>query len=309
MNRSATDALPDRDVGVMRGNNDRRGILRAGMSGLVSLLGICGGCESIIDTGSLVPPMAPRNIAVPGAPDQTGRTESDERSETLAIRILRIPPSSDVLDRAFGDGDPSGMDPDVRRRLADNGIRVTEFLGSEPAKRLIESVRPSAVDQVAMRADIDAGKETRLPLKPGRCGDLPLHHPNGTPHVAMVRGEQGLVGRRLSYSQHIFGIDRLADNFDGSIPIRIEPRIEYGLNRPQFASTSVAIRIDHGRQNWTLDDLAVDWAAAPGRSLLIAATDPPRGLGAAMFCDGTSGVGSEISDAPKRRAVLMTVNR
>lgn len=189
--------------------------------------------------------------------------------------------------------DETAVDPDLRRILLANGIRVG-FVASEERfrQRLTDStieqdVVETFLSQASVASDVSRGKK-RIPMRLGHRYELPLRQPIAGSHVALVRADGETIGRTLSNAQYFLAVTPTQASGIKQVDLRFRPEIQFGDARQKWTSSDTAVRIDTRRDVWSLPELDLTVTAKEHDTLVIAATSPAVGLAKHMLMGNDS---------------------
>ncbi len=228
-----------------------------------------------------------------GPPDDLTRlTLPSLAKDTVVLEIdfVRVPEArKGFASRFWPEVDEQVLDNDVRRRLADNGFRGG----------VIGQVLPTALQEVLDEAPSTKGPNGTTMIRPGDqvvARSQRLHSRAGHPAKIMVRSDKiaklaalmrdsdgHIHGRSLPEATLLFQV-KSHPLGSGDVELTLTPVIEYGQPHPRYAVQQGVWSIDAtSRQTEVYDDLKITLKFAPGQSLVLTATEPPRGLGQQFF--------------------------
>lgn len=190
--------------------------------------------------------------------------------------------------------DESVIDLSTRRALHSNGIQCGVLVGEMPQvvrdrlKELNAKDPGNSMERLGLAAEVSsdtqrlhchAGKRKDLSLRPGLSGTLTILHTRD----GIIHGN--------TYEQPRVLMDLRATPLgDGRARLKLVPEIEHGEPQEVFLNspTQLAQRTDVRRRQQRWDYLAMETTVAPGQFIFCTLTDPPRGLGQALFSTRTS---------------------
>ena len=192
--------------------------------------------------------------------------------------------------------DETIVQPELRRELLLNGLRVGRVVRGERLHQRLDSLRVEKnqlddfLTQASVASEVSHGGQ-RYPARIGRRFELPLHQPIEGSHVSMVRMNGELFGRTLQDPQFLFAVTPSMGASSAEIQLRLRPEIQHGHMRQHWVSSDAALRMESRRETWSLEELDLELTGSEGDAFLIGATVPRVGLGKQML----SGHGSDNS--------------
>jgi hypothetical protein len=182
----------------------------------------------------------------------------------------------------------------TRRALHANGVQCGLLVGEMPhvvRARLKELNAPSlgnSLERLGLAAEVSsdtqrlnchAGRRKELSLRPGLAESLTILH--------MKDGS--IQGNTYSHPRVLMDL-RATPLGDGRAKLKLTPEIQHGEPQEVFLTSPnlIAQRTEVRRKQQIWDYLAMETTIAPGQFFLCTLTDPPRGLGQAMFSTRTS---------------------
>ena len=136
--------------------------------------------------------------------------------------------------------------------------------------------------EAAVASEVSHGRQ-RIPMRFGRRYELALRQPFEGTHTALVRSQAETLGRTLNNAQYFLALTASPADTAQKIRLRIRPEIQYGAAKQKWVSSDSAIRIDTLRENWSLEMLDINLAAAAGDTIVIAPDTPTHGLASKML--------------------------
>lgn len=190
--------------------------------------------------------------------------------------------------------DETCIDPSTRQNMLRNGIRVglvnneEEFRNrlneDEQERDLVETFLAEA----SIASDLAHGSQS-MPMRLGRRYELPLRQPFEGSHVAMIREGDELIGKTMQNAQYVLALTSSRGKTPDQIELKLHPEIQHGDTVRKWVSSDTALRIDSRREAWQLECLNLHLNAKEGDLLVIAPTQPLRGLAKHML----SGIGQD----------------
>ena len=260
----------------------KRGTIRLIAALVVSLIGLATGCahlspEQSSDKQVLSPPkMAPDAVVIHAV-------------------LIRFPEDQAA---ALGDiwrgVDETIIDFKTRRELLANGLQCGVLVGEMPQvvrARLKELNSPSAsnsLERMGLAAEVisdtqrlhcHAGRRKELALRPGLSESITVLH---------VRDGQ-IQGNTYTDPRVVLDL-RATPLGDGRARLKMTPEIQHGerIETVRVSPNKTAHLPDVHQRQQVWDYLAMDVTLAPGQYFFCTLTDPPRGLGQAMFSTRTT---------------------
>jgi len=231
-------------------------------------------------------------------------TSATKRGNRLPSR--RLPPDAVVLDVAFvrfpasdaakyeaiwNAANEQGLDTELRRELATNGLRVGVF-GQQVPTQLRELLdQPANLSQSMTQVgegDLDlASSRQHLPV---RAGHRTIITASGVlKSLPVLLSEEGTVrGHQLQDARCIFSLKAYPQG-DGGAKLAMTPEIEHGESKTRWGGTEGMLIHQVGQDRLVLDRLRWEAALRPGQSLLISGSSEIKGLGESFFTQKTGG--------------------
>lgn len=248
---------------------------------LTAAIAVGGGCALLtLDE----PPAEP--VRLPPA-----RMSAD--SVVLEFMFVRMPVSeSAAYEEIWSAADEQGLEADLRRQLADNGLRcgvlgqdlpaVLRERLAEPANSLVErsediDTSDVEVDRTARRKQCRAGRRAKIVVSK-------THE-----SLSVLTSEGGVVrGRLVEKAQCLFALKPYPQG-DGRVKLDMTPEVEHGDVKQQWVGGNGTMMHRMGKERIVLDTLRIVTTLAPGQSLMLSATGDARGLGDHFFVETAGG--------------------
>lgn len=217
------------------------------------------------------------------------------RSVVLQVEFLPIrgeQSESEEQDSLWQWVDETVIDPSIRRRLTDNGLRAGRVINIERFRRRMELLKPKqdVVDQfltdAAVASEVSHDRR-RIPMRLGRRYELPLHQPIRGQQVALVRFDDQTIGKTVRDPQYLFAMQAAAGKQAGQISLRLRPEVQHGEMKHKWVSSDSALRIDARRESWSINQLDLVFHGGEDDVFVVAATEPPLGLASQMLVGET----------------------
>jgi hypothetical protein len=227
------------------------------------------------------------------APEESGGSKSQsllkpvgiaEDGFSLEIITVRFPLGDAELNQAaWSQIDEQTIPVDVRRRLADNGLRAGTIAGQLPAEvaRIItEAEQPATLTEAAANfAQAPVVSRQRMQLHSGWRGQLlasKIYH-----EVSLLLREQNgeqidVTGKPFRLAQGIFDVSAAATG-DRRVKLHFTPELHHGEPRQAFVveSEDATLRPQASKQKKVFDNLAFE-ATLAGEQMLVIASLPDR---------------------------------
>jgi hypothetical protein len=218
-------------------------------------------------------------------------------ADTVVVEtvLIRFPEDQALaLNEIWRVVDESVIDLSVRRELNANGLKCGLLMGEMPQvvrsrlKELNASDPGNSLERLGLAAEVSSetqrlnchrGRRKELSLRPGLSEDLTIVEMRG----GVMRGNR--------YSQPRLLMDiRATPLGDGRASLKMTPEVEYGDFQDIIVTSpnQVAQRSDVRRPQHRWEHLATEATLKPGQFLLLTLTDPPRGIGQALFSTRTA---------------------
>lgn len=247
----------------------------------LSLIVLLSGCAhwSQEETGSKTPLLNPPKLA----PDTV----------IIEAVMIRFPEEqAQELANIWQVVDESSIDISVRRELNANGMQCGILVGEMPQvvrarlKELSANSPTNSLERLGLAAEVTsdtqrihchAGKRKELSVRPGLSESLTIIHT-----------QQGVIRGNLYQQPHVLLDLRAMPLGDGRAKLKMTPEIEHGESQEILLANPIGHRAEVRRQQQRWEYLAMETTLAPGQFFFCTLTDPPRGLGQALFTARTS---------------------
>ncbi|GIW96136.1 MAG: hypothetical protein KatS3mg110_4177 [Pirellulaceae bacterium] len=223
------------------------------------------------------------------------------RAAAWQLPSPRLPPDAVVLEVAFGRVRPGiagqlteiwkgideqRLDPQVRRRLAANGIRCG--IVSQPVPGWLDDMIEAQMQThgtfngpgAEAAADVTA-KQYRLQMRKGQPATIQLSQASESLTALWTDGE-AWRGETFSDAHAALSVVCYPKD-DGHVAVQLLPMIEHGTPRGRPVGGDGVWHIEYGKDKHRFDWLALNADLAPGEILAMTATDEPAGLGKVFF--------------------------
>ncbi|MGN6134590.1 MAG: hypothetical protein ACTHOU_08820 [Aureliella sp.] len=190
--------------------------------------------------------------------------------------------------------DESVIDLSTRRMLLANGIQCGVLVGEMPQvirsrlKELVADDPGNSLERLGLAAEVTSDTQ-RLHCHAGRRKDLALRPGLSESLTILHTRDGGLHGNTYLHPRVLMDL-RATPLGDGRARVKLVPEIEHGETQEVILSSpnQVAQRTEVRRQQQRWDYLAMETTLAQGQFFFCTLTDPPRGLGQALFSTRTS---------------------
>ena len=231
-----------------------------------------------------------------------------DRGEAWKLPAAALPPNSVVLEIAFAhlpatdqtasdaiwaEADEQQLPGDLRRQLAENGLRVG-IIGSQLPPKLRE-VLDHEGDWNTERVEDVQGVEGELNRAPQRrtcrSGErVKIFTSKRYDSLALLIQEEGFVrGKLVDQGQCLLGLKAYPQG-DSRVKLLLTPEVEHGALRSQWVGSEGALMQQIGRERLTLENLKIETMLAPGHTLIVSAATAAKGLGDKFFLETVGGV-------------------
>jgi hypothetical protein len=187
--------------------------------------------------------------------------------------------------------DEQALAPDLRRRLATNGLRVGLYGQELPVhlRQLLDApknVLANAADGSTTDLEI-GGSQQRLPLRAGHRSVVKVSRSHAS--LSVLLSEDGSVrGHQLADARCNFSLKAYPQG-DGRVKLAIVPEIEHGESKTRWVASEGIMIPQTGPERLVLDRLRVEAMLNPGQWLVLSATPDIKGLGEYYFSQITGG--------------------
>jgi len=244
----------------------------------ISILLCClmaGGCAVVKPHSTHKSPLAPLTVS----PD------------AIMLEVFSAPAPAGVvsLDELWQLVDEQPLDPELRRRLAENGFRAGIVGPSVPAVlgKLLKVSDKRISDEEKTMVPLDSDRDVSLRLlyaKSGKRNELVIPHTRE--RLVVLEHCEGQV-RGKTYDQADCRLElRAFPEDDGRVRIELTPEIHHGVFQSRVRGSDGQMRFTQERPKRVFADLKLAPRLAPGQMLLVAArSDRPGSAGYHFFTD------------------------
>lgn len=248
----------------------------------LSLIGLSMGCahmspEQVADKPVLSPPkMSPDTVIVHAVMIRFPEEQAAQLAECW--RVV----------------DESVIDIKTRRELYANGLQCGVLVGEMPQvirARLKELNSPSAgnsLERMGLAAEVISDTQ-RLHCHAGRRKELAVR-PGLSEPITVLHVRDGQIQGNTYTSPRVLLDLRATPLGNGSARLKMTPEIQHGdpIETVRLSPNKTAHLPDVHQRQQVWDYLAMETTLQPGQYFFCTLTDPPRGLGQAMFSTRTT---------------------
>jgi hypothetical protein len=209
--------------------------------------------------------------------------------------IIRFPnEQSEALDNLWSTVDESVFDVELRRKLAENGMRGGVLIGELPLgvrarmEQLTNISRNDPLEQANLAADVKS-TTNRMQCRAGRRKEVHVRREVSQPIVVLTSEEGRVEGANYDQPALLFDL-RSIPHGDGQATLRLTPEIQHGEERKAFVRSDFGLRPEMSRARKTWEDLAMSVKLRPGQIIALSCNGEPRSsnLGKAFFVTRTA---------------------
>jgi hypothetical protein len=207
----------------------------------------------------------------------------------LEIAFAHVgPEDEDFQARFWPEVDEQLLNNDVRRRLAENGMRCG-LLGSTLPVALVEILNRSenqnplaAVEGDGSRGPDLFSSQQRMQSRAGKPGKIVVRN-GGSDRLAVLTREDGRIrGETFEQAQCLFRVKTFPQG-DGSVKLELTPEIEHGDAQTRYVGQPGGWLLEAGRQRSEYETMRIETQLRPGQTIVLATTAEPKGLGQQFF--------------------------
>jgi hypothetical protein len=239
---------------------------------------IAGGCATV-EPGTSHKPLLAQSTPPPDA-------------VSLEIFLASASGGKHSLDELWKEIDEQSFSPELRRQLAQNGMRaglVGSQVPAELARLLKLSDKPVPKDEPAnVTAEQSTVSLRVLQLRAGHPAEIqPLEHVYDELPLLMLEDGQ-LRGRTYYKAEGRFTL-RAFPEPDGKVRVELTPELEHGEQHQRWVGDDGIMRLDASRSKRVFDQLAVAAHLAPGEILVMTSLPDRAGsVGHYFFNEGAA---------------------
>jgi hypothetical protein len=209
--------------------------------------------------------------------------------------IIRFPSErSEALDDLWSTVDESVFDVELRRKLAENGIRGGVLIGELPLgvrarmEQLANISRTDPLEQANLAADVKS-TTNRMQCRAGRRKEVHVRREVSQPLVVLTSKEGRVEGANYDQPALLFDL-RSIPHGDGQATLRLIPEIQHGEERKAFVRSDFGLRPEMSRARKAWDELAMSVKLRPGQIIALSCNGEPKSsnLGKAFFVTHTA---------------------
>jgi hypothetical protein len=213
---------------------------------------------------------------------------------------------SDADQRFWQTVDEQFVPPEVRRRLAENGLRVGLISGQLP-ERVREKLGATGDPIAALTAqNLAPGTEMLSRRERLQCHDgvteLIEVLPQSPSSLVVLLNDEGRVrGEQFDQPRGFIALTPYAQA-DGRVRVELTPGVEFGPWRQRIIGHQGGLRYDQRRDERLFDSLTVNGHLDSGQILVVTSTDDEKGIGGRFFAN-------RFSSSTERLFLLIRVSR
>ncbi len=220
------------------------------------------------------------------------RPASDDTAPVEVILLRLGTEQAEALESVWSRTHEQAFSIDLRRRLDQNGIRIGVIDASIPLalQSMIDAIEKrlneDPLEQVGVGADVPSHSRL-LQCRLGQRKEVFIGSKRRDSLVLLHNTEGAARGRSFEEPQLLFDL-RAYPRGDGTTQLSLTPEIQHGQVKQKFVNQEYAIRRELKRDSVQWTELAIEHAFQPGQTLMMSASQPPRGLGEPFFFTETA---------------------
>ncbi len=220
---------------------------------------------------------------------------------TLEIAFVPIPAKDMAARRAFWNAvDETGASVESRRLWLRNGLRYGIFGPDIPAVLQPYVTRSSAEptdtgeldDGLPLRGPWSGPTVQQLQVRRDRPVMVMTRQASSEPVVLLHCDADGPRGATLEGAECQFQL-RVDPQEDGSVVVRLVPRVEYGQARPRIVAQQGMWVYRPQRESMVLEELQFEARLRPGQIIAVGCADPARSVGETFLAEGSASTGRQ----------------
>lgn len=212
--------------------------------------------------------------------------------ETVVVRFPRE--QADSVQQVWKVTDESVFDVQLRRRLAQNGLRCGIIMGDLPAvisqrlHELSDENHSGSLQQTGLAADVDSFA-SRLQCRAGRRRDVPVRRDLSGSLTVLWDDNGKTTGATFEQASLLFDL-RVIPHEDGRATLKLTPEIQHGESRKQIVSSDFGVRSEMSREKAAWEPLTLSSKLSEGKILVISCANHAQvsNLGRAFFMTRTA---------------------
>jgi hypothetical protein len=208
--------------------------------------------------------------------------------EVEFVPVLLSEAPSDRIQSLWQWIDETSIDPEVRSKLSENGLRIGRVIEQERFRSRLQEMTPvldeveSFLAKASVATESTHGKQ-RIQMQLGRRKELPVRSPIRGNEVTLVRLNGEMIGQTLEDPQFLFAMTATAGSASGELRLQLRPEIQHGSMKQTWVGADTAMRIDQRRSSWSFEELEIDLTGKQGELFVISSQEKSNGLGRQMF--------------------------
>jgi len=229
----------------------------------------------------------------PQEPSQLPPARMSPDSVVLEMAFVRLPVSdAAAYDAIWSEVDEQHFDPQLRRQLAANGLRIG-VLGQQLPTELRTALEAAAT-QTEERGEDVGTSDTEVDRGPRRraCRHGSRHKivvSKTHASLAFLTQEDGAVrGNVLENAQCLLALKPYPQG-DGRVRLDLTPEVEHGELKTKWAEQAGSLMQRIGRDRLVLDRLRFVATLSAGQVLVVSTTPDIKGVGEHFFSETAAG--------------------
>jgi hypothetical protein len=226
----------------------------------------------------------------------------------LDVLVVRYPADDkDLGDLLWKEIDELRFPPDMRRRMAGNGLRVGLLNGTLPVAlerkiQLADKAPEAGIEDQGSKVELATKpvKQRTLRIQPGRRSNiLMLGESQRVPELSLlvIDDEARVQGRTYRQVLGLFAT-RAFPTGDGGARIELIPELEHGTPEKRFVPGEGMFKVEFGPPKEVLQDLRITAELSPGEFLVVTSQPDREGsLGHRFF--------TEAGESPLKKLLLI----
>jgi hypothetical protein len=214
------------------------------------------------------------------------------RSDSLVCEIAFVQWDTHQTDsdqRLWQAIDEQFLSTDVRRRLAENGLRIGLISGQLPEEirsKLGSTGDPAAAltaEKLEPGTDMLTRRETRQ-IRAGVSEIIEVLPESPQSRVVLFKDQEAVRAERFDRPRGFMELESTTPG-DGYVHVQLTPGIDFGEWGQRVVGNQGGLRYDYRRDQRLFAELAVAAQISTGQILVITSTPDAKGLGAAFFAN------------------------
>jgi hypothetical protein len=220
------------------------------------------------------------------APSQLPPLRPAPNRAMLDMALIGVPADHAGVSALWQDLDEQHVSTALRQRLAENGIRCG-LLGQQLPPSVEQLIETSTQQTTAQTGFAQGVTIQRMTFSPGAARQLAATGIRDEMIVLHSRGES-VSGNTYQAAQCL--LDIRCDHAPGDrVRLAVIPEIHHGEPRRHVGGSQGALQFIVRKDKVAFDELTIETELAIGQTLVLGATDPPKGLGTNFFLHDETG--------------------